>query len=94
MGLRTMKKRRKQGKTDYKLRLGLLKSGVARVVIRRTNRYITVQLVESDEAKDKVIEGVNSKDLIKNGVKKLHFFTRKMVFIQKKLHVSRRNQTL
>ena len=67
MGLRTQKKRRKQWKTDYKLRLGLLKSGLARIVVRKTNRYITVQLVESGEAKDKVIAGVNSKDLIKSG---------------------------
>lgn len=67
MGLRTQKKRRKQGKTDYKLRLGLLKSGLARIVVRKTNRYITVQLVESNEAKDKVIAGVSSKDLIKSG---------------------------
>jgi len=67
MGLRTMKKRRKQGKTDYKLRLGLLKSGIARIVIRKTNRYIIVQLVESSESKDKVVIGLSSNDLIKNG---------------------------
>ncbi len=64
---RTLKKRRAQGKTDYKLRLGLLKSGLPRVVVRKTNKYIIVQLVESSEAKDKVLAGVSSKDLIKNG---------------------------
>jgi len=67
MTLRTIKKRRKQGKTDYKLRLGLLKSGKARVVIRMTNKYVVVQLVESVEAKDKVIAGVSSKNLIGEG---------------------------
>ena len=67
MGLRTMKKRRRQCKTDYKLRLGLLKSGIPRIVIRKTNKYIILQLVESHEAKDKVIAGVTSQDLLKNG---------------------------
>lgn len=67
MGLRTQKKRRKQGKTDYKLRLGLLKPGLPRIVVRKTNKYIVVQLVESIEAKDKVVAGVSSKDLIKQG---------------------------
>ena len=65
--MRTQKKRRKQGKTDYKLRLNLLKSGLPRIVIRKTNRYLIVQLVESVEARDKIIAGVTSKDLIKQG---------------------------
>ncbi len=65
--MRIQKKRRKQGKTDYKLRLRLLKSDIPRIVIRKTNRYIIVQLVESNEARDKVISGVTSKDLLKQG---------------------------
>jgi large subunit ribosomal protein L18 len=67
MGLRTMKRRRRENKTDYKLRLNLLKSGIPRVVVRRTNKYFVVQVVESNEAQDKVIAGVTSKDLLKNG---------------------------
>lgn len=66
-GLRTQKTRRKQAKTDYKLRLNLLKSGIPRIVIRRTNRYLIVQLVESNEAKDKTISIITSKDLLKQG---------------------------
>ena len=67
MGLRTMKRRRKENKTDYKLRTGLLKSGIVRIVVRRTNKYFILQAVESVEAQDKVIATVTSKDLLKNG---------------------------
>lgn len=67
MGLRIQKKRRRQGKTDYKLRLGLLKSDARRIAIRRTNKYIIIQEIETDEAKDRVISGVTSKELTKHG---------------------------
>ena len=67
MGLRTMKRRRRESRTDYKLRTGLLKSGIPRIVIRRTNKYFIVQAVESDEAQDKVIATITSKELLKNG---------------------------
>lgn len=67
MGLRTMKRRRKENRTDYKLRTGLLKSGMTRVVVRRTNKYFIVQAVESKEAQDKVIATMTSKELLKNG---------------------------
>lgn len=61
------KKRRISGKTDYGARKNLLKSGKARIVIRKTNKYILVQYVKSFEAKDKIILGVSSYDLIKHG---------------------------
>ena len=67
MGLRTQRRRRKEGKTDYKLRLILLKSGKPRIVVRRTNKYVIVQLVEGHEAKDKIVKCVCSKDLLKHG---------------------------
>jgi len=67
MGLRTMKRRRRECKTDYKLRTGLLKSGIQRIVVRRTNKYFIVQAVENNEAQDKVIVTVSSKELLKNG---------------------------
>jgi large subunit ribosomal protein L18 len=65
--MRTIVKRRREKKTDYKARRILLKSGKNRIVIRRTNRYFEVQLVESHEAQDKVLVGVNSKQLLENG---------------------------
>ena len=67
---KTPKKRQRLGKTSYKKRIGLLKSGLGRVVVRKTNKYLIVQYVESDEAKDKVIEAYSSKDLLKHGWKK------------------------
>jgi large subunit ribosomal protein L18 len=65
--MRTIRQRRLKKKTDYKLRLGLLKSGTPRLVIRKTNRYMIVQIVESDIAKDKVVASVTSKDLLIKG---------------------------
>lgn len=65
--LRIQKKRRRQNKTDYKARLILLKSGATRIVVRRTNKYMLLQAVESKEAQDKVLCTVNSKQLLENG---------------------------
>ena len=65
--MRLQKKRRRQGKTDYKLRMGLLKSGMERIVIRKTNKQIIIQQVASHEAQDKVINGISSNSLLKIG---------------------------
>ena len=67
MGLRTMKRRRRECRTDYKARRILLESGIPRIVVRRTNKYFILQAVESVEAQDKVIATVTSKELLKNG---------------------------
>ena len=64
---RTIRRRRKEGKTDYKARFGFLKSGMPRVVVRRTNRYLIAQIISSDVAQDKVIVEVNSKELLSKG---------------------------
>lgn len=61
------RRRRMEGKTDYKARLALLKSEKPRLVVRKTNRYIIAQIVSSDIAQDKVILTVNSKSLISKG---------------------------
>ncbi len=47
-------RRRRTGHTDYKNRLALLKSGEARLVVRRTNGNIIVQFVDYDENGDRV----------------------------------------
>lgn len=65
--MKTQRKRKNQRKTDYKKRFGYLKSGKKRIIIRKTNNFIIIQLVESFEAKDKILFGVTSKDLLKNG---------------------------
>ncbi len=64
---KTLKRRRKENKTDYLKRLKLLKSGIPRIVFRKTNKYLIVQYVSSKHAKDKVEMGLSSKQLIKYG---------------------------
>lgn len=61
------KRRRQEQKTDYNARLSLLKSPKARLVIRRTNRYMIAQIVKSQDAQDTVVVNVTSKDLLGNG---------------------------
>lgn len=61
------KQRRLKNKTNYTKRLILLKSNSNRLVIRKTNRYLILQIVTSDDAKDKVIYNVNTKELLKHG---------------------------
>ncbi|HLD97925.1 MAG TPA: 50S ribosomal protein L18 [Candidatus Nanoarchaeia archaeon] len=61
------KLRRRKNKTDYRTRLELLKSGMPRIVVRKTNKYIILQYIKSNEAVDKVVYGTSSKDLLKLG---------------------------
>ena len=60
-------KRRIEGRTNYKARINLLKSGKARIVFRKTNRYIIGQYTKSKEAKDYVVLGITSKSLLNYG---------------------------
>jgi len=64
---RTIRRRRLEGKTDYKARLYLLKSGKPRVIFRKTNRYLQAQIVVSDIAQDRVLVTVSTKDLLQHG---------------------------
>ncbi len=65
--MKTLKRRKSERKTDYGKRIKLLKSRRPRIVFRRSNRYLTAQYVVSDEARDKIIFGINSKELVKYG---------------------------
>ena len=65
--MKTIRRRRLEAKTDYKARLALLKSGKPRLVVRKTNRGIIVQIVQSEIAQDKVICGASSKILLSKG---------------------------
>jgi large subunit ribosomal protein L18 len=65
--MKTLKRRRKENKTDYKKRLGLLKAEVPRIVFRKSNRYVIAQYVESKGAQDKIVFGITSKELLKQG---------------------------
>ncbi|MAG38744.1 50S ribosomal protein L18 [Candidatus Woesearchaeota archaeon] len=61
--------RKIKGKTNYKKRLELLKSRKNRLVIRRTNKYIIIQIVSYESDGDKILASVNSKELKKLGWK-------------------------
>ena len=65
--MKVPKRRRKEGKTEYNKRLGLLKGKKPRVVFRKTNRYIISQYITSEEAQDKVEFSITSKILMKYG---------------------------
>mgnify|MGYP001559796730 CR=1 FL=1 len=65
--MKTLKRRRKENKTDYSRRINLLKGEKPRVVFRKTNKYIIAQYVSSIEAQDKVEAGITSKELLEYG---------------------------
>ena len=60
------KKRRRQNKTNYQKRLILLKGKIPRLVVRKTNRYLILQIIESKHAEDNVKCQVNTKELLKH----------------------------
>jgi large subunit ribosomal protein L18 len=60
-----IKKRRRLALTDYRKRVALLMGGMPRVVVRKSNRSITMQIVAFQPTGDKVLTGITSKDLVK-----------------------------
>ena len=66
--MRTILRRRMEGRTDYGARMNLLKSNIPRLVVRITNRYIIAQIVKSKEAQDTVVCTANSKELVDYGM--------------------------
>ncbi len=66
---RVKMRRRREGKTNYRKRLAYLKSGKPRAVVRKTLRYVIVQIVEYHDDGDKILVGVNSSHLKKYGWK-------------------------
>jgi len=67
MKLKIDKKRRREYKTNYKKRLSLLKGDYLRFIVRKTNRYIILQIIESKGALDKILYSANTKELLKYG---------------------------
>lgn len=61
-------KRRRDGVTNYHKRLKLLKSGLPRLVVRPSNKGIIAQIVEYNEAGDKILATVNERSLKKLGI--------------------------
>jgi large subunit ribosomal protein L18 len=62
-------RRKREGKTDYKVRLRLLKSRKPRFVVRKSLNNIICQIVKFDPEGDKVVVSANSKELKKFGWK-------------------------
>jgi large subunit ribosomal protein L18 len=60
-------RRRREGKTDYKRRLALLKSRVPRAVVRKSLSGTTVQIIEFTPEGDKVLAQASYTDLRKLG---------------------------
>jgi len=60
-------RRRRRGLTDYRKRLKLVKSGLPRLVVRKTNRYVIVQVVKSKMGGDETLVTVTSKKLANYG---------------------------
>ncbi len=67
--LRMKPRRRREGRTDYRKRLALVKSGLERLVVRKTNRRIIAQLVKSKAGGDVTIINVSSDMLSSYGWK-------------------------
>lgn len=60
-------RRRREAKTDYRVRRIMAKSGKTRFVVRSSNKNITIQLVTSKIAGDVVHAQANSSELDKHG---------------------------
>ena len=60
-------RRRREGKTDYYQRTRLVVSDVPRMVVRKTNRHIIVQLVTAEMDGDRTLVAANSAELEKYG---------------------------
>jgi len=60
-------RRRREGKTDYRRRLKLLYGKKHRVVVRKSNKHIRMQLVATDKNGDKTLVAAMSSKLTKYG---------------------------
>jgi large subunit ribosomal protein L18 len=60
-------RRKREGRTDYKKRLVLLKSGLLRLVIRASNKSIQAQLAQYEPDGDKILATVHATELKKLG---------------------------
>lgn len=56
-------RRREKGKTDYRHRKRLLKSGLPRAIVRKSNMYVRVQFATFDMGGDLIVASALSKEL-------------------------------
>ncbi len=62
-------RRRREGRTDYRGRLALIKSGKHRAVVRKSNKHMRIQLVSYDDKGDIIVATAVSTELAKLGWK-------------------------
>lgn len=62
-------RRKREGKTDYNKRLRIIASGKMRMVVRKTNKNVIVQMVEFNMDGDRVIVSAHTNELKKYGWK-------------------------
>jgi len=62
-------KRKREGKTDYRQRVKLLRSGKPRLVVRPSLKHITVQIVRAAPKGDSTLASAHSSELSKFGWK-------------------------
>lgn len=62
-------RRKREGRTNYKKRLNLLKSRTPRLVVRRSTRTITAQVIKFNPDGDQVLASASSKSIAKLGWK-------------------------
>ncbi len=66
----TVKYRRKaEGKTDYRKRMKLLLGSKPRIVVRKSLKHMTLQIIEFEPKGDKVVLTASTKELAKHGWK-------------------------
>jgi len=58
-------RRRREGKTNYELRRGLISSELHRLVARKTRNHVTVQLVKAAVNGDQIVASAHSSELKK-----------------------------
>lgn len=60
---RMIRHRRRNSVTNYRKRIALLKGGMKRVVIRKSNKAISMQVVEYESKGDRIVASANSREL-------------------------------
>ncbi len=64
---RVPQRRRREGLTNYSKRIGLIKSKLPRMVVRKSSKHILVQFIEYGASGDRTISSTLSKELAKYG---------------------------
>lgn len=62
-------RRKREGKTNYHKRLKLLLGSSPRLVVRKSSRYISLQVISFTEKGDKIVASAHSRELAKLGWK-------------------------